>query len=171
MGMGRLNVWITEPRDPCTISSDTWRVNIAHCDGRILEWCGRTYANLPAPCGHLEIPLPPGCYVVRGARSVRFVGTGPGRRLRGNVITDAGIVTVCCDKEACVTLYPPEIHLCGWLFVVALRDHLANKLIPAKVANEAIRAVHAVMEQEEMDARTQRTIEHLERTVAKLGKR
>lgn len=142
MGKGTLQVWVTEPKDACTISSSTWRINIAHCDGRILDWCGKRYFNLPAPCGNLEIELPPGRYIVRGARGVRLT---PGGRLRGNIITDSAIVNVCCDQKVCVTLYPPEIHLCGFLFALAVRQHVSRRLVPKALAERAIDAIDEIM--------------------------
>lgn len=39
-------------------------VHILHCNGEILKWCGKKYANLPTQCGHLEVEIPPGCYMV-----------------------------------------------------------------------------------------------------------
>ena len=158
MGLGTLQVFITEPRNACRISNDTWRVNIAHCDGEILNYCGRLYFNIPAPCGRAEIDLPPGCYIVRAARGVRLL---PGGILRGNVITDSAVVTVCCDDRKCITLYPPEIHLCGRLFAIALKQHADAGLVPRRVAQQALGAIEEVLALEEPSPQTALNIENL----------
>jgi hypothetical protein len=82
MGVGRLNIWISDVADACGTSTLSGRATIFDCDG-ILAWpCGRfrtsgtdwqivpqgTYRNLPFRCGHLEAEVPPGCYwVVAGS--------------------------------------------------------------------------------------------------------
>jgi hypothetical protein len=118
MGLGKVNVFISELDHGCKVDSRTWYVTIYDCDGRVFEWCGRRYAVLPAPCGHLEVALPPGCYTLVAVWSF---ATTPGGVIYGNHFTDHGVVHVCCDQTACVTLFTPAAHRCGVLFDVALR--------------------------------------------------
>ena len=133
MGVGRLNIWVSDIADPC----GTWHgtgpgalMTILDCKG-ILEWpCGRylapdgqwqlvpngTYANLPFNCGHLEVELPPGCYwAIAG-----YVSPNPGF-IHLNYTTHVGIAEVGCDQTACVKLYNPTIRLCWDWFFVGLR--------------------------------------------------
>lgn len=48
MGFARLNVWVHDIQNPCRISDRTWRINVTDCENRIVTYCGRRYANLPA---------------------------------------------------------------------------------------------------------------------------
>ena len=90
MGMARLNVWITKPGRPCTIDSGSWIVYVLTCDLKPLEWC-RFPPRTPAKCGHAEIDLPPGCYVV--------IALGDGG------MTCPAVVEACCDHHVCVKLF------------------------------------------------------------------
>ncbi|MBI3970171.1 MAG: hypothetical protein HY332_02680 [Chloroflexi bacterium] len=118
MGLGKLNVFVSQLDDGCKIDSRTWFVTIYDCDGRVLEWCGRRYAVIPARCGHLEVEVPPGCYTLLAVWSF---GTTPAGTIFGNHFTDHAVAQVCCDQTTCVTLYTPSAHRCGILFDVALR--------------------------------------------------
>lgn len=130
MGLGKLNVWVSDVADPCGTWPGSGLMTIFDCNG-ILEWpCGRfltpdgqwkdvpngAYKDLPFRCGHLEVELPPGCYwVVAGYVSV------PGHYIHLNHTTHVGIVQVCCGETACVKLFNPTIRLCWDWFVVGLR--------------------------------------------------
>jgi hypothetical protein len=130
MGVGRLNIWISDVADACGTSTLSGRATIFDCDG-ILAWpCGRfrtsgtdwqivpqgTYRNLPFRCGHLEAEVPPGCYwVVAGS-----VSPGSGF-IHLNYTTHVGIVQVGCDEVGCVKLYNPSIRLCWNWFLVGAR--------------------------------------------------
>ena len=142
MGTGRLNIWISEVRQPCKISNSTWWVALTDCDGEVLEWCGRRYAPLKAPCGHLEVELPPGTYKVFATGPVRFRQP----YVYYNVFTDTAIVHICCDETRCVTLYPPTYHRCGFYLLLATEALLRNKLLPKEQANNLVEAITAVRE-------------------------
>jgi hypothetical protein len=103
------------------ISDLTWFVNVTDCKGRVVEWCGRRYAGIPARCGHVEIELPPGCYIVSGAKS--FAVAPPFLYL--NYITHFSMVEVGCDEKACVHLYAPTYRLC-WRFLFFATQVLAQ---------------------------------------------
>lgn len=131
MGMAKLNVFITAEDDPCKIDHRTWFVTIYHCDGTVLEWCNERYAVKEAPCGHLEIEVPPGCYYVK---AVWNYSIDPAGIFWGNHFTDTGIVTACCGETACVTLFNPSAHRCGMIFMLALHDLARQRAIdPALV--------------------------------------
>lgn len=130
MGLGTLNIWVSDVADPCGTWSGDGRMTIFDCNG-ILEWrCGRfrtpegewkevpngRYKDLPFRCGHLEVEVPPGCYwVVAG-----YVGA-PGPVIHLNYTTHVGIVQVGCDETACVKVYNPTVRLCWDWFLVGLR--------------------------------------------------
>jgi len=130
MGVGKLNIWLSERGNACGTYPGSGRMTIFDCDG-IVNWpCGRfrpegadwqpvpggIYRNLPYRCGHLEVELPPGCYwVVAGNSSV---GSG---YIHLNYASHVGIAQVECDRTACVKLFNPTIHLCwNWFLVGAM---------------------------------------------------
>lgn len=110
-----------------------WVVSIFHCDGDVLNWSegryrfhrddpwipikkhvppggtsGWWYDSVPTKDGHVEIELPPGCYVVRATLHSWFQNG----RLFGNWATDRSIVQVCCGEHVCTTLYAPTAQAC-----------------------------------------------------------
>lgn len=117
MGFGTLNIWVHDVKDPCRISDQTWRINITDCQNRVVSYCGQRYANLPARCGHLELRLPPGCYIVWGALGVAIRPPF----LYANYVTHFGIVQVDCDGKACVHLYAPSYKKCWRAFLLATK--------------------------------------------------
>lgn len=147
MGMVKLNVYVSGIDDPCKIDPRTWYVTIFNCDGSVLEFCGKRYVVLPARCGHLEVDVPPGCYYIKAVWSY-FVVT-PGLVYRANHFTDAAIVTACCGKEVCVTLFNPSVHRCGFIYVRALQDLARQGVIEGALANQAGNLVQRVAEQDE----------------------
>ena len=138
MGFGRLNVWVHDVKDPCRISEQTWRIQITDCQNRVVSYCGRKYANIPARCGHTEVRLPPGCYIVWGALSVALRPPF----LYANYITHFGIVQVRCDETACVHLYAPSYKKCWRAFVLATR--MIHKLGGFKEAGGEIEAFERI---------------------------
>jgi hypothetical protein len=143
MGMAKLNVWVTDTDDPCSISNRTWYVTIYDCDGRVLEWCGRKYVVLPARCGHLEVELPPGCYRVTAVWSFRVAGG----IIYVNHFTDSAVVQACCDETTCVTLFNPSIHRCGTILVRAVRDLLLQKAIAPAIARQVENTLNELLQQ------------------------
>ncbi len=148
MALSKLTIWITSQGKPCQISETDehdklpWVVGIWNCDGDLLTWCGKQYYNMEAKCGHLEVALPPGKYIVRAADNMILKPGG----IWGNHWTDHGVVTVCCGEAACVTLYAPTVHSCGWGFLGALDRLVKARLIPANIGNAALEAIRKVME-------------------------
>jgi uncharacterized membrane protein len=136
----KLNIWITERGDPCRIDSKTpLSVHVLYCNGEVLEWCGRKYVNIPTRCGHVELEVPPGCYVVGAVENA--AGIPP----LGNHLTHIGIVRVECGDHACVTLFNPTFHHCGHWFLTAMRGHIAAGEAVPREAQAALRnAVQAV---------------------------
>jgi len=143
MGMAKINIWVTDTDDPCAMSNRTWYVTIYNCDGNVLEWCGRKYVALPAPCGHLEIEVPPGCYRINAVWSFTIVGGV----YHVNHFTDSAVVQACCDETTCVTLFNPSTHRCGTIFLRAVRDMLAQKAIRPAVARQLETAMKQLLEE------------------------
>lgn len=149
MGMATLQIWIRSEISPCTISeSDThdkvpWQVAIMHCDGRALAWCGKTYVGLVAECGHLEVEVPPGCYVIRAGEGMRVDKKGG---VLGNHMSDHAVVIACCDQRVCVNLFAPTLHNCVHGVVAALDGAVAANLLPAETAKPALAALRALSE-------------------------
>lgn len=69
-GLARINVWIAEGNCPCKISNRDWIVQVFDCYNKVLEWCDKKYDNIIARCGHVELELPPGCYVIHALLSL-----------------------------------------------------------------------------------------------------
>lgn len=145
MGLGKLEIFISELDDGCKIDDRTWFVTIYDCDGRVFEWCDRRYVVIPARCGHLEIELPPGSYTLVAVWSF---GTTPGGVIFGNHFTDHGVAHICCEQTTCVTLFTPSAHRCGILFDVALRamEERPEGGPPLEVVGRAREAVQAVLQ-------------------------
>jgi hypothetical protein len=138
MGMARINVWITDLGDPCRMAQRDWVVVVFNCEGKVLEWCGKSFQSVPAKCGHVELVLPPGCYVIRAtAHDWWWQGT-----LYGNWATDRAVVQACCDEHHCVTLYAPSVQAC-WipLFEVVLPTLIEKGVLP-KALEGATRTIH-----------------------------
>lgn len=145
MGVGRLNIWISDVADACGTWPGSGRATVFDCDG-ILTWpCGRFrtgggdwqpvprggYRNLPYRCGHLEVEVPPGCYwVVAGS-----VNPGSGY-IHLNYTTHVGIVQVGCDEVGCVKLYNPSIRLCWNWFLVGAKVLAAQGQFDRQVVDQ-----------------------------------
>lgn len=145
MGLTKLNVFVSGMDDPCTIDSRPWYVTIYNCDGDVLEYCGKRYVMLEAPCGHLETEVPPGCYRIIAVWNFKILI--PGLHFRVNHFTDSAIVTVCCGQETCVKLFNPSAHRCGEIYVRALRDLVAQKAIAGDLAQQVKAAVEGINRQ------------------------
>ncbi|HLX06552.1 MAG TPA: hypothetical protein VKY89_01680 [Thermoanaerobaculia bacterium] len=147
MSLATLNVWITSIGEPCHIDSRTWFVHVVDCEGRPVTWCNKTYRDMPAKCGHLEVEIPPGCYSV-------FATWDPSPDIKdfpenfGNQLTHIQIVRVNCGDHACVTLFSPSAHFCGTWFGAAIAvflPALANTKINPQLATNALRAVRELV--------------------------
>src|SRR5438105_12539608 len=125
MSTAKLNIWVTKMGDPCRIEDVVPHfVYVLHCNSDILEWCGTKYVGLPTKCGHLEIEIPPGCYIVGAVRWARIKGLS-GFEL-GNVLSHLGIVRANCGDHVCVTLFEPSLHCCGSWLGAAVNLHVAT---------------------------------------------
>jgi hypothetical protein len=136
MGMARLNVWfaavdhpfkkVAEPNGP------VMKVNIYDMDGAF-RWCGKTYLGIDAPCGHADIELPPGCYLVAGTVNAPWAYP--------NYDTDLVKVDLCCDDHVCITLIPRHIHSCIWWTLTALQINQQLGLLPKADVDAAVSAL------------------------------
>jgi hypothetical protein len=169
MSTAKLNVWVTKVGDPCRIDNQyQWFVHILHCNGEPLVWCNRKYINLPTKCAHLEIEIPPGCYMVCATWSPAPAGGGAPTTL-GNHISHLAIIRAECGKELCVTLFPPTFHWCGIWWLVALRENIALKQIKPEAGQAAIRAVEELLKQVPADPFATQVLE-IEKTAPKREK-
>jgi hypothetical protein len=142
MGLARVNVWVSGLDNPCKIDDRTWYVTFYHCDGSVLEWCGRRYVVLPARCGHLEVEVPPGCYRVNAVWSFS-VGAGV---IYVNHFTDSAVIQACCGETTCVTLFNPSAHRCGTIFLRAVQDLVLQRAIDAEVARPVQEAIGKLLQ-------------------------
>jgi hypothetical protein len=122
MGTANLQVWITQRGDPCRIATTEHFVYVLECcTGKPLRWCDRVYSGLRTKCGHLELEIPPGCYIVGAVEST--AGIPP----LGNCLTHIAMVRVNCGDHACVTLFDPSLHLCGTWLGAAINTYVAGR--------------------------------------------
>jgi len=145
MGLGTLNVWIHDKVDPCKISDETWFLTVTYCNGIQVEWCGTTYAWMEAKCGHLEIELPPGCYVVFASQFV-FVPDLPPPFKWILINSHFGLVMVECDQIACVHLYNPTYRQIIRPPGDAVWALVEKQEVPREAAERLTGAVNAVLE-------------------------
>ena len=148
MGTVKLNIWVSETDDPCKISNRLWYINIFNCDGTPLLWCDRAYIVLPAPCGHREIEVPPGCYRINAVWS--YTRTFGLFSYRVNHYTDNAIVQACCGQEQCITLFNPSAHRCGTIFVRAI-ENLTRQGVVKKTDLNALKKIQAVIDKQVRD--------------------
>lgn len=141
MGFATLNIWVSGMDDPCSIDDRTWYVTIYNCDGKVLQWCKKPFAVLPAKCGHLEVQVPPGCYYIKAVWSFSFLGG----IFYVNHFTDAAIVCACCDQTTCVKLFNPSLHRCGTIVLRAITDALQQKGVKAETAKQAQAGLNALL--------------------------
>lgn len=176
MGVGRIQLWIPSIYDGCAVDPvQTYVATVQRCDGKVLDWPGGRYQlrdgswrpivgdpsglnpgkpgfydGVPGTGdpGHVSFEAPPGCYVVSASWHV-WRGTGPGGQkvLYGNQATHKTIVCVCCDKDACVTLFQPT----GWhCSVIQVQELLlpvleGNAVIPKEIRANIEKAMRPLL--------------------------
>lgn len=197
MSTAVLNLWVTNLGEPCSIASDVslpnaWVVAVSHCDGRVVNWSegrfrwrrddpwisialhrppggtpGFWFDSIPTRDGHVEVELPPGCYVVRATMHSWFVNG----RLYGNWATDRAVVQACCGEDTCATLYAPSAPAC-WIplfeFVIPLL--VEHGLLKQSQVREAATALNQAMGSEAASPFEQQELETLRRAFAAMGK-
>lgn len=149
-----------------------WVVAVSHCDGSVVNWSEARYRfhsddawtpvpqhvvaggkeqgwwcdSIPTRDGHVEIELPPGCYVLRGTMHSWF-SHGV---LYGNWATDRAVVQACCGKETCATLYAPSAPACSIpLFEIVLPLLVREKVITQAQGKRVIDAMKEVFKPED----------------------
>jgi hypothetical protein len=145
MGLGKLDIWIRyEPGVTWSCKVDTvdwpqwggWLVTIKDCTGRILEWCGKRYSRIgPTKHGHIEIEVPPGCYILSAISLAKGC----------NTFTAPAFVQVGCDEAVCVNLLAPIENTCSWYYIAGVRQGVRDKVIPKEVAERAIATAKEVL--------------------------
>jgi hypothetical protein len=145
LSTAKLNIWITKRGNPCEIEDTiVHHVYVLKCNGEILEWCNKKkYVGIPTECGHVELEIPPGCYVV-GA--VDWMPANPAAPYLGNNLTHIAIVRANCGDDICVTLFDPSFHFCGTWFGSAANTILAGggRNLPREFAAALKNAVPAM---------------------------
>ena len=122
MSTATLNIWITQRGDPCRIATTEHFVYVLECcTGKPLRWCKKEYSGLRTSCGHLELEIPPGCYIVGAVEST--AGVAP----LGNSLTHIAMVRANCGDHVCVTLFDPSLHLCGTWLGAAINTYVAGR--------------------------------------------
>jgi len=99
MGVPRLSVWLrTEECKPFTIRRPGLDyVVVRNCMGDEI-----TRVTVPVGESHVELEVPPGCYIVQGHVCEPGI----------NDFTDKAIVIAGCNQELCVDLIVPRVRTC-----------------------------------------------------------
>jgi|SRR5271165_351201 len=158
MGLATLNVWVHDKQDPCRISDELWWITVTYCNGNPVEWCGHTFSFEEAKCGHAELRLPPGCYIVHGLQFLFL------NKLFLFHFTEHAIVIVNCDELGCVHLYTPtDRQKIGWPWTDLRFLAEAKKLSPDKVQKfvAAGDALLVDLPETSVDAAHERLVQHL----------
>jgi hypothetical protein len=100
MGLAKLNIWVRD--ETCKVlnlevEGFDW-VDVKSCQGELIK---RVY--LPLGEAHVEIEVPPGCYILGGniCEMPKF-----------NETIDQTMVIVGCGQELCVNLIVPVVSTC-----------------------------------------------------------
>lgn len=195
MSTATLNVYITELGEPCTITNRRWVVAVSRCDGTVLNWSegryrprtgdpwtpiqphvppstpplpqGWYYDNIPADNGHVEIEVPPGCYVIRATMHSWFVKG----IIYGNWATERVIVQACCGHDVCATLYAPSAIACSVpLFEFVIPLLVRNQIIRRQDATRVVEAMRAAFRPEAASDYEREDFETLRRAFEQMGK-
>ena len=173
MSTARLNVFITELGEPCTISNGRWVVAVSHCNGTLLNWSegryrqhsGDAWTNIaqhipphsadtpPLPRGwyYDNVPAPNG-HVEMEVPPGSYVVIGSLHTwfshgvLYGNWYTDHAIVQASGGQDVCVTLYAPSVMSCFKRlidFVIPLGEKY--RIFKHEEAQQAAKAMRAVV--------------------------
>ena len=154
MSTSNLDVWVSEVGNPCKIDMNyQWFVHVLNCDGSVLDWCDRRYTNIETTCGHVELEIPPGQYMVCATWSPGAPSPHPFSL--GNHISHLQVVRANCADHICVTLFPPTFHWCGIWWLRALADHAELGTINRERVDQAMEAVRAVLDEVPMDPFTE----------------
>lgn len=170
-----------------------WSVAVAHCNGKVLNWsegryrfrkddpwipipkhtppglneAGWWYEMVPTRDGHVELEVPPGCYVVVGSMHTWFVNGG----LRGNWATDRAVVTACCGEDVCATLYASSMQPCNVILYEFVIPMLVRQgAIKPAAAEEATRAMKALYNPDELSDFERGQLDLLRRAYAQMDK-
>lgn len=124
----KLNVWVRDKDFPCKPDmKSVWLVDVFVCDGKPLEWCGINYYGAhETKHGHVEIEVPPGCYIVRARTGC------------DNLFTHMTMVIIDCGEAVCVNLVSPGAWTCGVQFNMAIELQAEIGNIPRELAYRAI---------------------------------
>lgn len=139
MGMAKLNIWVSAPNEPCQTYDGDCLIHIFDCDLQPLKWGGRIYKDLKAKYGHLEIDVPPGCYLI-----IAQIIIGPIKEEYYKITSHSAVIQARCDEVTCTKLYfaylKPEINVIGH----EIGRLLKHKLVKAEICNKAIEALKAL---------------------------
>jgi hypothetical protein len=170
-----------------------WSVAVLHCDGKVANWsegryrlhhdenwipipkhtpaggnvAGWWYEMIPTRDGHVEIELPPGCYMVVGSMHTWFVNGV----LHGNWATDRAIVTACCGEDACVRLYASSMQPCNVIFhEFVIPMLIQNKVIGRQEGEAVMRAMRGLFKPEQLSDFDRGQLEMMRRAFAQMNK-
>jgi len=160
MGFGKLNVWVRNTE--CGVVDRTGHLHVNDCHGNpvLVQWFQH---------GHIEVEVPPGCYIVTAGV------------VYGNIYTDKTMVLVKCGEEICVNLVLtkfsaqnpepkeqlPIMYYCPTLIGMALIKNALEAGVKLEELNKAIDVIAkaARMDKEKMLATVKTEVTLLEENV------
>jgi hypothetical protein len=158
MGLATPNVWVHDKQDPCRISDEVWFASVTYCNGNPVEWCGHTFSFEEAKCGHVELRLPRGCYIVH---AIEFFFLNKLFLFR---FTEHAIVIVNCDELACAHLYTPSIRQTTNGAVRSVRFFAEPQKLPSDKVEKFAAASDDLLKdipETPVDAAHERLVQHL----------
>jgi hypothetical protein len=108
-----------------------------------VEWCNKVFGFMVAECGHLEVEIPPGCYIVW---ALQLVWLPPPAKFPLFRATHFAIVMVECEQSACVHLYFPTARQSNRDSANAARILAEEGAVPRKKAEALLDAANALLE-------------------------
>ena len=154
MSTSTVDVWIDDWADPCKISNQTWHVTVTDCENRVIRWCDMTYEGIEARCGHIELQLPPGCYLVFAVLRIPLPPppppppSPPDFPFPGFIqfFADPQVLTLGCGANACIRLHVRSYRR-AWDDVMLTTQRLVRQgAIPQNVADQVAAAMEAALE-------------------------
>ena len=147
MSLSTVDVWIADWADPCRISDATWRVTVTDCGNQVIQWCNTAYEDIEAECGHAELQLPPGCYVVFALRRIPIhppPNPAPFPPFF-TILTNRQVLTLGCDMHGCVNLQA-QSYIQTWDdLLLTTRLLQRQEVLPPNVADQVAQAMDAAL--------------------------
>lgn len=118
MALGKVNVFISDPNNPCSMDSSAWYVFVFTCVPHPFNFCDQKYIR-QIDCKNHEITLPPGCYILIASKTTKM----------SYPYTYPVFVQVGCESTTCVKLFNPNSRMVVSMHQPFMENALKTKLV------------------------------------------